>query len=88
MEESHVRFTVEHRSKMDIKRKMCDIRTWVKHLLLDIFSTNIDTLVPSLYHYFETRSIEVFIVLSQPLPHLVGYHLRLSNVLERIYRTS
>jgi hypothetical protein len=34
-------------SQMDIKRKICDIRTWIKHLFLDISSTNIDTLVPS-----------------------------------------
>jgi hypothetical protein len=31
-----------------------------KHLFLDISSTNIDTLVPSLYQCVETRSIEVF----------------------------
>jgi hypothetical protein len=36
-------------SQIDIKRKTCDIRTWKKHLFLDISSTNIDTLVPSLY---------------------------------------
>jgi hypothetical protein len=44
---------------MDIKRKTRDIRTWEKHLFLDISSTNIDTLVPSLYQCVETRSIEV-----------------------------
>jgi hypothetical protein len=33
---------------MGIKRKTCDIRTWRKHVLLDISSTNIDTLVPLL----------------------------------------
>jgi hypothetical protein len=27
---------------MDIKRKTCDIRTWKKHLFLDLSSTNID----------------------------------------------
>jgi hypothetical protein len=43
-------------------------------------------LVPPLYQYVETRSIEVFWLLSQPLPHLVGYHLQLLNVLERISR--
>jgi hypothetical protein len=58
-----------------------------KHLFLDISSTNIDTLVPSLYQCVETRSTEVF-WLSQPLPHLVGRYLRLSNVLERICRPS
>jgi hypothetical protein len=33
-------------------------------------STNIDTLVPSLYHFVEIRSIEVFRLLFQLLPHL------------------
>jgi hypothetical protein len=33
---------------MEIKRKACDIQTWKKHLFLDISSTNIDTLVPSI----------------------------------------
>jgi hypothetical protein len=37
---------------------------------LDISSTNIDTLVPSLYQCVETRSKEVFLLLSQLLPHL------------------
>jgi hypothetical protein len=57
---------------MDMKRKTCDIRTWKKHLFLDVSSTNIDTLVPSLYHCFETRGlrVELFPLLSQPLPHL------------------
>jgi hypothetical protein len=31
-------------SQMDMKRKTCDIRTWKKHLFLDISSANIDTL--------------------------------------------
>jgi hypothetical protein len=75
-----------HRSQMDIKRKTCDTRTWKKHLFLDISSTNIATLVPSLYQFVETRSMEVFRLLSQPLQHLVGQHLRLSNVFERIPR--
>jgi hypothetical protein len=44
---------------MDIKRKTCHIRTCEKHLFLDISSTNIRTLVPSLYECVETRSIEV-----------------------------
>jgi hypothetical protein len=35
-----------------------------------IFSTNIDTPIPSLYQRVETRSIEVFWLFSQPLPHL------------------
>jgi hypothetical protein len=48
-----------NRSQMDIKRKICDIRTWKKHLFLDVSSTNIDTHVPSLYQCVETRSIEI-----------------------------
>jgi hypothetical protein len=59
-----------NRSQMGIKRKICDIRIWKKHLFLEIFSTNIDTLVPSLYRCVETRIIQVFWLLSQPLPHL------------------
>jgi hypothetical protein len=42
---------------MDIKRKTYDIRTCKKHLFLDISSTNIDTLVPSLYQCVETRDV-------------------------------
>jgi hypothetical protein len=61
-----------NRSQMDIKRKTCDTRTWEKHLFLDISSTNTDTLVPSLYQYVETRSMEVLWLLSPPLPHLSG----------------
>jgi hypothetical protein len=41
-----------------------------KHVFLDIFSTNIDTIIPSHYQCIETRRIEVFWLLSQPLPHL------------------
>jgi hypothetical protein len=59
-----------------------------KQLFLDISATDIGTLVPSLYQRVETRSIEVFRLLAQPLPHLVGQHLLLSNVLERISRPS
>jgi hypothetical protein len=55
---------------MDIKRKKCDIRAWRKHLFLDVSATNTDTLVPSLYQCVETRSIELFRLLPQPLPHL------------------
>jgi hypothetical protein len=69
---------------MDIKRKTYDVRTWKKRLFLDISSTKIHTLAPSLYECVETHNIEVFWLLSQTLPHLVGYHLWLSNVLERI----
>jgi hypothetical protein len=57
-------------TQLDIKRKTCDIRTWKKYLFLDISSTNIDTFAPSLYQCFETRSIEVFLLFSQSLPHL------------------
>jgi hypothetical protein len=57
-------------SQMYMKRKTCHIRTWGKQLFLDISSTNIDTLVPSLNHYVETRSTQVSGMLSQPLPHL------------------
>jgi hypothetical protein len=40
----HTRQSV-NRSEIDMKRKTCDIRTWEKHVFLDTFSTNIDTLV-------------------------------------------
>jgi hypothetical protein len=53
-----------NRPKMDINRKTCNIRTWEKHLFLDISSIDIDILVPSLYQYFETCSIEVFWLVS------------------------
>jgi hypothetical protein len=55
---------------MDIQRRTCDIRVWKKHLSVDIFFTNIDTLVPSLYQCVETRSLEVFRLLFYPLLHL------------------
>jgi hypothetical protein len=55
---------------MDIKSKTCDIPTWEKHLFLDIFSTNSDTLVPSHYQCVKTCSIEIFWLLSDPLPRL------------------
>jgi hypothetical protein len=42
----------------------------VKHLFLDMSSTNTDIYVPSLYYCIQTRSVEVFWLLSQPLPHL------------------
>jgi hypothetical protein len=58
-------------SQMDIKRKTCDIRTW-KKMNFSTYppSTLIDTPVPSLYQCAETRSTQVFWLLSQPLPHL------------------
>jgi hypothetical protein len=40
-----------------------------KYLFLNISSTSTDTLAPSLYQWVETRSIEVFWLLLQPLPH-------------------
>jgi hypothetical protein len=40
-----------NRLQMDIKCKTYDIQTWNKPLFLDISSTNIDTLVPTLYHW-------------------------------------
>jgi hypothetical protein len=73
---------------MDMKPKTCDIRSWKKHLFLDISSINIDTLAPSLYQCVATRSTEIFRLSSQPLPHLVGHHLRLSKVFRRISRPS
>jgi hypothetical protein len=63
-----------YRSQVDIKRKICDIRTWKKHLFLDISFTNIDTLVPSLYQFVETRSIGIFWLLSQSLLFQPLYH--------------
>jgi hypothetical protein len=37
------------RSQMEIKLKTCDIRNWKRKLFIDISSTNIGTLVLSLY---------------------------------------
>jgi hypothetical protein len=59
-----------NKTQLDIKRKTGDIRAWEKHSFLDKSSTSIDTLVPSLYQCVETRRIDVFLPLSQPLPHL------------------
>jgi hypothetical protein len=77
-----------NRSQIDIKRTICDIRTWEKRLFLDISFTNSDTstLVPSLYQCVKTRSIEVFCLLSQPVSPF--HRLRLWNVLQRISRPS
>jgi hypothetical protein len=44
---------------MDVKRKTCDVRTWKKHLFLDISTADINTLVPSLCQCVETRSLDV-----------------------------
>jgi hypothetical protein len=59
-----------NRTQLDIKRKIRVIRTWKNRLFLDISSTNIDTLVLSLYQCVETRRIEVFWLFSQPLQYL------------------
>jgi hypothetical protein len=50
------------RPQMDVKCKICVIRTWKKkkRLFLDLSSTNIDILVPSLYQCVQTRNIESF----------------------------
>jgi hypothetical protein len=53
------------RLQMDIKRKTCDMRIWGKHSFLNISSTNIDTLVSSLYQCAKTRNTEVSWLLSQ-----------------------
>jgi hypothetical protein len=45
---------------MDIKRKTCDIRTWKKHLFLDISSTNIYTFVPSLWQWSKPAAEKFF----------------------------
>jgi hypothetical protein len=45
------------RSRMDIKRKMCDSRNRKKTYMS---STNIDRLAPSLYQCVKPRSTEVF----------------------------
>jgi hypothetical protein len=49
-----------NRSQMDIKHKTCDIRICKKYLFLDMSTTNINTLLPSLYQCIETCSIEIF----------------------------
>jgi hypothetical protein len=58
-----------NRTKIDITRKTCDIRTWRKHLFLDIYSIDIDAIVLSLNQGFNTGNIEIFWLLSQPFPH-------------------
>jgi hypothetical protein len=49
-----------NRSQIDIKHKICGIRK-KKHLFLDVFFSSINTLVVSLCHCAETRSIEVIL---------------------------
>jgi hypothetical protein len=46
-------------SQIDSEHKACDIRTWRKHLFLNVTSTNIDTLVQLLHQCVEIHSIEV-----------------------------
>jgi hypothetical protein len=50
-----------------------------KHLFLDISSTNINTLVPSLYQCVETHSIEIYWLLPQPLNTPPFQPLRISE---------
>jgi hypothetical protein len=69
-----------NKSKIDIKPKTCDIRTWKKLFISRHILTNIDTFVPWLYQCFETRSIEVFWLLSQALSHLRFNHFVLNEI--------
>jgi hypothetical protein len=46
-----------NRSQMVIKHRTCDIRTWKKHLFLNISITTTDTLVPLLYQCVKTHSM-------------------------------
>jgi hypothetical protein len=75
-----------------MKHKTCNIRKWEKHLFHDIVSTNTETLVPSLYPCVETWSIEIFWLLSQPLPHLCSTSLSSAKCLpascEPLYATN
>jgi hypothetical protein len=59
-----------------------------KHLFLDISSTNIDTLVPSLYQCAEIRSIEIFWTMSKPLLHLPFNLLFISETIAAQLRTA
>jgi hypothetical protein len=53
---------------MNIERKIFE--PGKRHLFLDIFSTNFDTVVPSLYQCVETRSMDFCGLLSEPHPDL------------------
>jgi hypothetical protein len=55
-----------------------------KHLLFDISSTDIDTLVPLLYQCVETHSIEFSWLLSQPIPPSVSISSSLREFFETI----
>jgi hypothetical protein len=68
-----------NRPQMDTKRKTCDIRTWKKKHLFHDISCDIGKLVPSLYQCVETRIIEVFRLLPQPLPHIRFNHFVISE---------
>jgi hypothetical protein len=59
-----------NRPQIDIKHKVCGIRTRKIVYFSTYTSNNIDTSVPSLYQCTENRSTQVFWLLSQPLPHL------------------
>jgi hypothetical protein len=78
-----------NKSQMDIKHVIFEPG---KNVFLDISSTNIDTLIPSLYQCVDTCSIEVFSLLSRPFPHL-RFNLfvsakHLSQSCERLYATN
>jgi hypothetical protein len=73
-----------NRPQMDINRKTCDIRT-CRSLFLDISSTKIDTIIPSLYQCVKTCSLLTIVSATPATPF---HHLRLSSVLERISRPS
>jgi hypothetical protein len=70
---------------MDIKCKTCYILTWKRRLFLD--SINTDALVPLLYQYVETRSIEVFASVAFSTRRS-GRASSATNDLERIYQPS
>jgi hypothetical protein len=62
------------RSQMDIKHVIFE--TGKKHLFLDISSTNIDTLVPSLYQCVETRCLLTVVSATSALPFKPLHHQR------------
>jgi hypothetical protein len=71
-----------------MKRKTRDIPSRKKSIY---FTTYPPPKLIHLSHRFTRASkhtAQVFWLLSQPLPHVVGHHLLFSNVLERIFRTS
>jgi hypothetical protein len=69
---------------MHIKRKTCDIQTWKKRVFLDISSTSIDTLAPSLYQCAETVVSTTSAHPFQPLPSVK----RLLPSCEPLYTTN